>query len=78
MPVYEYYCPPCSSRFEVLRAISEMDAPAVCPDGHTTSDRVLSLFAPFAKSTRGDAALATLEAPTAVDACCAGGSCSCC
>ena len=78
MPLYEYFCPPCGTRFEMLRPISDIDQPAVCPDGHTTDDRVLSLFAPFAKSTQGDAAVAMLDAPTAVDACCSGGSCACC
>ncbi len=78
MPLYEYYCPPCGNQFEVLRPLSEMDAPAVCPSGHTTNNRVLSLFAPVGKSTQSGAATATLEAPAAVDACCEGGGCTCC
>lgn len=79
MPLYEYYCPPCGTQFEVLRPVSKMDDPAVCPSGHTTNNRVLSLFAPIAKSNAG---VATMTPPsmTAGDACCSPGSggCSCC
>ena len=45
MPLYEYYCKPCSSQFELLRPLSKMDEPATCPGGHVTNNRVLSLFA---------------------------------
>ena len=76
MPLYEYYCPPCGSQFEVLRPVSKMDDPAVCPEGHTTNNRVLSLFAPLRRAAGGAIATATLEPST--DACCSGGSCSCC
>ena len=81
MPLYEYFCPPCNSQFEVLRPVSKMDDPAVCPSGHTTNNRVLSVFAPLARSG-GD--VATLTAQGGDDACCqtTGGTphfgCSCC
>ncbi len=79
MPLYEYYCPPCGGQFEVRRSLADMDTPAVCPSGHTTSSRVLSLFAPISKSTQsGGAATATLDAPAAVGGCDAVGGCSCC
>ena len=77
MPLYEYYCPPCGSQFEVLRPVSKMDDPAVCPEGHTTNNRVLSLFAPLRRAAGGGTATATLDQPS-TDACCSGGSCSCC
>jgi putative FmdB family regulatory protein len=77
MPLYEYYCPPCGSQFEVLRPVSKMDDPAVCPSGHTTNNRVLSVFAPVMKSTQGNVATAVM--PQAGDSCCStGGGCSCC
>ena len=78
MPLYEYFCPPCNIQFEVLRPVSKMDDPAVCPSGHTTNNRVLSLFAPVARSTSG---VATMTQPaTGGDSCCSPGSggCSCC
>jgi putative FmdB family regulatory protein len=75
MPLYEYYCPPCGSQFEVLRPVSQMNNPATCPEGHTTNNRVLSLFAPM---PRGEAVPAvTMDARAGADSCW-GGSCSCC
>jgi hypothetical protein len=63
--------------------MSQMDDPATCPHGHTTNNRVLSLFAPVMKSTQGGVATATMP-QAGVDACCMaeGGlghmGCSCC
>ncbi|HLG11585.1 MAG TPA: zinc ribbon domain-containing protein [Dehalococcoidia bacterium] len=75
MPLYEYYCPPCGSQFEVLRPVSQMNNAATCPEGHTTNNRVLSLFAPLA---RGEGVpVMTMDASAGGDSCC-GGSCSCC
>ena len=31
MPMYEYRCPDCDSRFEKLRRMSEAEQPADCP-----------------------------------------------
>ena len=75
MPLYEYYCPPCGSQFEVLRPVSQMDSPAVCPEGHTTNNRVISLFA-APRSIPSNVAIATLEPPSN-HACACGGNCSC-
>jgi putative FmdB family regulatory protein len=74
MPLYEYYCKPCSSQFELLRP------PATCPSGHVTNNRVLSLFARpqrYGGMDTAPAATATMDRPMAGDACC-GGGCSCC
>ena len=86
MPLYEYYCPPCGGQFEVLRPVSQMNEPAVCPSGHTTNNRVLSLFA--ISHSQGDAPAATNAAACESDNCCVmdsvgGGAlghmgCSCC
>ncbi len=81
MPLYEYYCPPCGSQFEVLRPIAQINDLAVCPSGHTTNNRVLSLFAPVSKSNQGVGS--TVNMPQMMgDACCStdmgGGDCSCC
>jgi putative FmdB family regulatory protein len=79
MPLYEYYCPPCGTQFEVLRPVSQMDQAAVCPSGHTTNNRVLSLFAPVSKSTHSSVATATVPMQGGADACCGlDDSCSCC
>lgn len=33
MPLYEYYCPTCDSKFEALRPLGRRDDPAACPRG---------------------------------------------
>lgn len=45
MPLYEYVCERCNTRFEALRPASRMDDPALCPGGHKGAKRVLSTFA---------------------------------
>jgi putative FmdB family regulatory protein len=75
MPLYEYYCPPCGEQFEVLRPVSQMDQAATCPSGHTTNNRVLSLFAPLPHGE--EAPVMTMPMSGGGDSCC-GGSCSCC
>ena len=45
MPVYEYFCPSCKSRFDQLRPMSAMDDVARCIECDTPSRRVISLFA---------------------------------
>jgi len=46
MPLYEYQCVNCSSRFEALRAMGESDKPLACPDcGNSKGRRVMSTFA---------------------------------
>jgi putative FmdB family regulatory protein len=46
MPIYEYYCGDCDSKFEVLRSKSKADDPPTCKhcQGPHTS-RMISLFA---------------------------------
>ena len=75
MPLYEYYCPPCGTQFEVLRPMSKIDDPVTCPEGHETTNRVISLFAAFVKNSEGEMVPVTAGAHD--DACC-GGACSCC
>ena len=79
MPLYEYYCPPCGTRFELLRPARQMDEAAVCPSGHITNNRVLSLFA---VSRSGAGSIATMDTRPAAggDSCCSpgAGGCSCC
>jgi len=45
MPVYEYYCRTCESKFEKLQPISKSAEAAVCPEGHDGALRTLSLIA---------------------------------
>ncbi len=52
--------------------MSKSDEPACCPSGHTTTNRVLSLFATFAKTADG-----RLQTITAGAGCACGGACAC-
>ena len=45
MPLYEYYCPTCKTRFELLRPMSRSGELATCPSGHGKAERVVSVFA---------------------------------
>lgn len=45
MPVYEYRCRTCDTRFEARRPMSDAAAPINCPDGHVDTTRLLSVFA---------------------------------
>jgi putative FmdB family regulatory protein len=51
MPLYEYTCSDCASRFEALRSMSDADAPIICPDcGGQRAERAISLFAAVSSS----------------------------
>jgi len=56
MPLYEYYCPQCETRFELLRSMSRSDDPASCPSGHEGAQRVLSVFSAVSKGAAGETA----------------------
>lgn len=68
MAVYEYRCRTCDDVFEQRRPMSDAAIPAVCPDGHTDTVRLLSMFARTGTSTGA--------APVAAGGCC-GGACGC-
>ena len=54
MPLYEYYCPICESRFELLRSMSRSNEPATCPSGHEGAERVISVFSALTKGADGE------------------------
>jgi putative FmdB family regulatory protein len=68
MPVYEYYCRPCQSKFELLRPMKLADRAAACPSGHEGAERTLSVFAAVGRDERDTAA---------TGGCACGGACSC-
>jgi len=73
MPLYEYVCNDCDTRFEELRPASRMGEPAECPSGHPSSRRVMSTFAAMSRDSNGEAE------PTANGGGCGGcaGGCTC-
>ena len=74
MPLYEYYCPKCASKFELLRTMKQSDDVASCPKGHVGATRTLSMFAAVSKGAGSGAA----DAPMMGGGCaCGGGGCGC-
>ena len=53
MPIYEYVCPHCDGKFELLRRLSQADEEVSCPHCHNRAKRVLSTFASFSKGDDG-------------------------
>jgi putative FmdB family regulatory protein len=51
MPTYEYSCPECQEEFELMRPMSECDAPATCPHCGATAKKIVSVFASKADYT---------------------------
>ena len=72
MPLYEYYCSHCRTRFEVLRAMKDADAPIACE--HCQSKRTARVLSLFNASSGGrPVAGASAEA----GGCGCGGACGC-
>lgn len=71
MALYEYRCRICDDRFEVRRPMAEANEPAACPQGHTRTVRLLSIF--------GTVSVGAVPAPAMAGGgggCC-GGACGC-
>jgi putative FmdB family regulatory protein len=72
MPLYEYACPSCGSRFEALQ--KSFREPASCPHcGAADVERLLSTFA----MASGGAASRAAAAPRSPGGSCCGGGCGC-
>ncbi|MBI4187976.1 MAG: zinc ribbon domain-containing protein [Chloroflexi bacterium] len=74
MPIYEYLCPRCESKFELLRRLSQANETASCPCCHEEAKRVLSTFASFSTDESG------VSAPVGGSPCggCGASSCDTC
>jgi putative FmdB family regulatory protein len=73
MPVYEYFCRTCNSRYEKLRPLREADAPGTCPTcSEQNSVRTLSVFITVSSSPRGETMTTASHG-----GCACGGACSC-
>jgi putative FmdB family regulatory protein len=53
MPIYEYLCSECDSKFEQLRPLSQADKAAECPRCHKPARRKISTFNGFVTSGSG-------------------------
>ncbi|MER3514043.1 MAG: FmdB family transcriptional regulator [Chloroflexota bacterium] len=48
MPLYEYYCSDCNTKFDALRPMAKADDPIPCPNCESLhTARAISLFAAF-------------------------------
>jgi putative FmdB family regulatory protein len=68
VPIYEFRCRQCDTRFEERRPMRDADAPAACPSGHADAVRLLPVF-----STTG---LAAAGQGCGAGAGCCGGACA--
>ena len=72
MPIYEYYCPSCRTRFERKRPMVEAAATARCEEGHEAG-RALSMFA----TARAGSGPEEFAMPSGGGCACGGGGCGC-
>jgi len=79
MPVYEYFCPDCSTKFEKLTSISRMNEQPACPNCHGANARkLLSTFA-ARRGAGSDSDLGSVSTSSGGGcAGCSGGSCATC
>lgn len=76
MAVYEHRCRTCDTHFEVRRPMIEADEVATCPDGHTDTVPLLSVFASV-RAGGGDGAMAASGGTAPTGGGCCGGGCGC-
>ncbi|MEW5960331.1 MAG: zinc ribbon domain-containing protein [Chloroflexota bacterium] len=77
MPLYEYYCADCRTKFEALRPMNKADAPIQCKNCESTQTaRTLSLFAAHTNGERSASSMA--ESGNFGGGCgCGSGACGC-
>jgi putative FmdB family regulatory protein len=75
MPIYEYICPDCNTKFELMRPISRSSEAADCPVCKHKANRALSRFVCRSGSEYGTTAPIGGGGGCAG---CAGGNCSSC
>jgi putative FmdB family regulatory protein len=77
MPIYEYICSECKSKFEQMRPLSQAGQVADCPRCHKPARRKMSTFAAFTTSVSG---VPKTVSGTSGSSCsgCSSGSCSTC
>ena len=75
MPLYEYYCSDCKSKFELLVSHQHADD-VVCMKCH--SEKVRRLLSVFALASNGGEESAYDEMASSMGSCaCGGGDCGC-
>ncbi|WP_030247707.1 FmdB family zinc ribbon protein [Streptomyces sp. NRRL S-350] len=70
MPRYDFRCRSCGATFELRRPMAQANDPAVCPQGHEDTVKLLSTVA-----VTGGAATQQAPAGGGGGGCCGGGCC---
>ncbi|GAA1972275.1 FmdB family zinc ribbon protein [Kitasatospora viridis] len=72
MPRYDFRCRSCGATFELRRTMAQANDPAVCPEGHTDTAKLLSTVA---LGSSGPGSSAPQPAGGGGGGCCGGGCC---
>ncbi|MGI5337826.1 FmdB family zinc ribbon protein [Streptomyces sp. CA-181903] len=75
MPRYEYRCKACGATFELRRPMAQSSAPAMCPQGHLDSVKLLSTVAVTGAASAGSSSGPSAESGGGGGGGCCGGSC---
>ena len=75
MPIYEFFCSTCNSKFELLCSLSQSDKDASCPRCHNVARRILSTFSAF---SHGDEGISSAIAGSSSCGACSAPSCASC
>jgi len=78
MPIYEYVCADCDSKFEQMRPLSQSGQQADCPKCHKPARRKMSTFAAFSTSISGVPQRVPGSSGKSSCSGCSSGSCSTC
>ncbi|GGV05455.1 hypothetical protein GCM10010495_16550 [Kitasatospora herbaricolor] len=73
MPRYDFRCRSCGATFELRRAMAQANDPAVCPQGHPDTVKLLSTVA--VTGVGGGASASPQQAPSGGGGGCCGGGC---
>ena len=71
MPVYEYYCAHCNTKFEALRTMRQADEPIACEN--CESERTARVLSVFFAASNGQPVSGMSDG----GGCGCGGACSC-
>jgi putative FmdB family regulatory protein len=78
MPLYEYYCAECRTKFDALRPMEKADAPIQCKNCESMrTSRALSLFATRTKTEAGSSTPPQNFGNMGGGGGCCGGMCGC-
>jgi putative FmdB family regulatory protein len=78
MPIYEYVCADCKSKFEQMRPLSQSGQPADCPQCHKPAKRKMSTFSALSATLGGVPKAVPGASGASKCSSCGSGSCSTC